>query len=103
LPPWIFYPEGKQTWPVGTARSNGLGLYDMSGNVAEWVEDWYAKAYYSRSQQKNPQYTDSAEEKVYRGGTYVDRTNDKRTTNRTAAKLDWVRYGLGFRLVAEPK
>jgi len=48
----------------------------MSGNVAEWVEDWYAKAYYSRSPQKNPQNTDSAKEKVYRGGTYIDRTND---------------------------
>jgi formylglycine-generating enzyme required for sulfatase activity len=97
------YPEGRQTMPVGTANPNDLGLYDMSGNVAEWVEDWYAKDYYSRSPQQNPQNTDSAKEKVYRGGTYIDRTNDKRTTNRIAAKPDWVCYDLGFRVVAVPK
>jgi len=96
-----FYPEGRQTWPVGTAKPNGLGLYDMSGNVAEWVEDWYAKDYYSRSPQKNPQGPDSSKRKVYRGGTYMNRTNDKRTTNRNSAKPGWLCLDLGFRLVAE--
>jgi len=98
-----FYPEGRQTWPVGTAKPNGLGLYDMSGNVAEWVEDWYAEDYYSRSPQKNPQGPDSSKRRVYRGGTYMNRTNDKRTTNRNSPKPDWLCLDLGFRLVAEPK
>jgi len=97
------YPEGRQTWPVGTAKPNGLGLYDMSGNVAEWVEDWYGEDYYSRSPQKNPQGPDSSKRRVYRGGTYMNRTNDKRTTNRNSPKPDWLCLDLGFRLVAESK
>jgi len=98
-----YYPEGRQTWPVGTAKPNGLGLYDMSGNVAEWVEDWYAKDYYGVSPLENPHGPDSAKRKVYRGGTYSNRINDKRTTNRNSAKPDWKCLDLGFRLVADPK
>ena len=98
-----YYPEGKQTWPVGTANPNGLGLYDMSGNVTEWVQDWYEKEYYSVSPQENPQGPDSAKRKAYRGGTYSSRIKDKRTTNRFSAKLDWKSLDFGFRLVAELK
>lgn len=65
------YPEGPTE--VGQFPANDYGLYDMSGNVWEWVEDGYELHYYSVSPRSDPRGPESAPYKVYRGGSWGDR------------------------------
>ncbi len=59
-----------RTSPVGTFEPNAWGLYDMIGNVSEWVSDWYAGGYYSTSPRKNPRGPLDGHFKVLRGGSW---------------------------------
>ncbi|MCZ4296387.1 formylglycine-generating enzyme family protein, partial [Vibrio sinaloensis] len=54
--------------PVGMFAPNPLGIYDMTENAAEWVNDWYAKDYYKVSPKLDPQGPEKGENKVKRGG-----------------------------------
>ena len=63
------------TAAVGTYAPNGYGLFDMTGNVAEWVNDWYQSDYYSISPGSNPQGPDTGTTKVQRGGSWDNSTS----------------------------
>jgi formylglycine-generating enzyme required for sulfatase activity len=58
--------------PVGSFEPNGLGFYDMSGNVWEWVSDWYDLYYYGVSPIANPRGPSEGQYKVIRGGSWAD-------------------------------
>lgn len=56
-----FVLKNKNTSPVGSYRPNGLGLYDMTGNVMEWVSDFHSRDYYRVSPKDNPKGPDNGE------------------------------------------
>ena len=64
---WYDNNSGGETHPVGTKAPNELGIYDMSGNVWEWCQDWYGD--YHGYSQTNPTGPSSGSYRVYRGGS----------------------------------
>lgn len=65
---WYDDNSGGQTHPVATKAPNELGIYDMSGNVWEWCQDWYGD--YSSNSQTNPTGASSGSRRVLRGGCW---------------------------------
>jgi formylglycine-generating enzyme required for sulfatase activity len=65
---WYRENSGYKTHEVGQKWPNAWGLYDMLGNVEEWVQDWYASDYYRHSPTVDPQGPDAGALRVYRGG-----------------------------------
>ncbi len=84
--------------PVAKKKTNELGIYDMSGNVYEWCEDWHAEDYYSRSPQTNPKGPSRGTYHVFRGGSWDDIARGSRVSNRCHALSDTHITCLGFRL-----
>jgi formylglycine-generating enzyme required for sulfatase activity len=102
---WYASNSGKKVHPVGAKKPNGLGLYDMSGNVWEWVEDWYSPRAYAGHGRQNPIKTadgDFVEDlRVIRGGGFGNSLNFVRCAARSAVSPGAGNPDLGFRLVKE--
>jgi sulfatase modifying factor 1 len=79
---WFDENSGSKTHPVGTKKPNGLGLYDMSGNVWEWMDDWYDSSQKTR---------------VARGGPWGEGAANLRAVNRGYLKPDLRYDDYGFR------
>jgi len=111
----------ESTVPVGSFPPNSLGVYDMSGNLWEWCQDWYDEDYYKSSPQNNPTgpssaslsmlrdgswaYTRSREQadnwgfRVIRGGSWAYYPWSVRAANRNYMLINYRGYNRGFRLV----
>lgn len=84
--------------PVGTFAPNAWGLYDMLGNVYEWVEDYYGP--YPREPQRDPLGPATGGERVLRGGSWVSDAVDLRAAFRNWSTPDDRFEVYGFRLVS---
>jgi len=105
---WYRGNSNRSTHAVATKAPNGLGLFDMNGNVHEWCLDSYNGHAYSAHKRDNPLYTEKwCKVKVYRGGSW----NSKSKYARCAARANDIAFAatfigdgyrkndLGFRLV----
>jgi formylglycine-generating enzyme required for sulfatase activity len=97
---WHYYNSGRQTHAVGGKAANALGLYDMSGNVWEWVNDWYEG--YSSGAQTNPLGPVSGTYRVLRGGSWYYLTGDVRSSYRNGFTPGNSSYAVGFRVARTP-
>lgn len=94
---WYYSNSNATTHEVGTRDANELGIFDMSGNVREWCNDWFS--YYGSSSTTNPQGGESGTIKVNRGGSWTTPAVNCRNTYRHSDSPNEAAQDLGFRLV----
>ena len=93
---WYDRNSKDETHPVAQKQPNELGLYDMSGNVWEWCQDWYGK--YSNNSQTNPTGPESGANRMQRGGSWLNYSRYCRTSFRDYYSPSFRHYYLGLRL-----
>ena len=95
---WDEFNASYKTHPVAQKIPNDLGLYDMSGNVWEWVWDWFDEDYYSSSPSSNPEGPTSAHSRAKRGGSWGDGESYSRVSRRSMNRDSFLDDHIGFRL-----
>jgi formylglycine-generating enzyme required for sulfatase activity len=91
--------DGRQTAPVGKFKPNSFGLYDMHGNVREWVEDVFHDSYngapangFAWEKDENPLW------RVYRGGAWWNEPQTLRSASRDGELTEYISADVGFRI-----
>ena len=93
---WIKSNCNGSIHPVGTKRPNELGIYDMTGNVCEWCQDWMSD--YNGTALTNPIGPRDGTARVGRGGGWCNSSKKNRVSTRFAGKTTYRDYNLGFRI-----
>jgi len=99
---WFTSNSNSQTRPVGGKLGNGFGLHDMSGNVWEYVNDWYGDNYYSTSPSVNPQGPSSGSTRAARGGGWDSYSGRCRASKRGFDDPGNSDDNVGFRVARTP-
>ncbi len=92
--------DGKSTMKMVDSLPKGqssFGVFQLSGNVREWTQDWYDAEYYSKSPEKNPKGPETGILKVIRGGSWRSFDSDLRVTSRGKGGFALKTHGIGFR------
>jgi formylglycine-generating enzyme required for sulfatase activity len=98
---WYKENSAAQTHEVGKKGANELGLFDMSGNVSEWCNDWFSEEYYAKKITDNPKGPEVGSVKVIRGGDYHNSAAYVRVSYRSGKAADYADPLIGFRLAAD--
>jgi len=99
---WFKINSDIKPHPVGQKKANGLGLYDMCGNIQEWVNDYYEGDYYKTSPKTNPQGPLGSQYRAARSGSFLNGSWGIRTSIRYRFTKDDRGREFGFRLAASP-
>ena len=86
---------------VGQKLPNPLGLYDMHGNVWEWVQDWFRETYYLESPEVDPQGPETGSLRVRKGGDFHYLPRGLRSGRRGRSTPDFRQCTIGFRLLRQ--
>ena len=97
---WYAGNSGSRVHPVAQKLPNAWGLYDMHGNVVEWVLDWNSSSYYSVSPMDDPMGPATGSSRVVRGGSWFHGANFARSAFRGAVNPSSGFFFSGFRLVS---
>jgi formylglycine-generating enzyme required for sulfatase activity len=84
---------------VGTKKANAWGLFDMSGNTAEWCSDWYEEGYSGKSGKLNPRGAYAGKRKIVRGGSFQDSDELLSAYFATSLSPEYGDQSIGFRVV----
>jgi len=98
---WTSLNSEKKTHSRAGLSANEKGIYDMTGNVAEWCRDWYDPKYYSKEIFDNPQGPEGGKTKVVRGGSWNDDEMNCRNSSRHDKAKDYKSSSIGFRLAKD--
>ena len=100
---WYHENSGNRTHPVGSRQANELGLFDMSGNVREWVQDCWHGSYDGAPGDGRAREEGDCSRRVMRGGSWHGKPGDVRSANRLWYTTSFRNNNLGFRIARTPE